>query len=160
MRSNRLSPITRAAQAMGLALTLCAAACSSSDGDGSTPTGCTPGAAEACPSGETCSAAGLCVPTGGVAGALVIDGADARACEILLASASTQVVNASFGDGVTGVLRRRDPRAAIAVSSAAGFADDAIRLELDGAPSGLSVAEVNCYDANGAALAGVTASVD
>lgn len=152
--------LTNTLRAAGLLLALSAAACSGGGDDGQT-SGCTPGASTGCPSGQLCSADGTCQPTGGTPGTLVIDSASARACEILLESPSTRVLRATYGAGVKGAMRSRAPRVAIAVASAtdASFAGDAIQLELDGATSDVRVAQVDCYDASGAALSSASATV-
>ncbi len=158
MTSQFLS-ITSILRTVALSAALAASACSGGD-DGVTPSGCTPGAADACPSGQTCNAAGSCEPTSGVAGALVIDSADARACEILLESSGATITRATFGAGVTGAMRTRPPRVAIAVTSEQAFAADAIQLQIDGAASNVSVTRIDCYAASGAPLTGASASVD
>lgn len=151
-------PFLRLLGAAAFSLTLGVAACASDD---PTPAGCTPGSADGCPSGQVCSAAGSCEATNAVSGALVIESANARACEVLLESSTTEVVRATYADGVSGALRRRPPRVAIAVASETdrAFATDAIRLELAGAAAGVEVVKVDCYDASGAALATASASV-
>ena len=125
------------------------------------PTGCTPGTTQGCSAGEICSAEGTCVPDGTTAGALVINAASARACEVLLSSDATAVVGATYATGVQGALRSRPPRYAIAVSQAANqpFAGDAVVLQLDGDSSAVTVEKVNCYDNTGSAITGATASL-
>lgn len=152
--------ITSILRTASLLAALGASACSGGGDDGTPSSGCTPGVADSCPSGQVCNAAGTCEPTSGVAGALVIDSAGAHACEILLASSGAAITRVTYGTGVTGAMRARPPRVAIAVSSGDAFAADAIQLEIDGAASDLSVSSVDCYDASGAPLAGASASID
>ncbi|MEQ9498066.1 MAG: hypothetical protein RIT81_14440 [Deltaproteobacteria bacterium] len=152
--------ITSLLRTASLVAALGASACSGGGDDGKTPSGCTSGVADSCPSGQICNAAGTCEPTSGVAGALVIDSAGARACEILLASSGAAITRATYGTGVTGAMRARPPRVAIAVSSDQAFGADAIQLEIDGATSDLSVSSIDCYDASGAPLSSASASID
>ena len=138
-------------------------ACSGSD-DAPPPggNGCTPGARDGCPAGQICSADGVCTPDGSTPGALVIETASARACEVLLSSSgSAQVVSAAYGSGTKGVLRARPPRFAIALNQTndTPFDSSAITLQIEGSASELSVQTVNCFDSAGAALPSATATL-
>ncbi|MEQ8275049.1 MAG: hypothetical protein RMA76_09495 [Deltaproteobacteria bacterium] len=144
-----------------LTLALCvglgAFACSSGDDD--PQTACSPGSG--CPAGQVCSDEGICKDGDTTPGELALLADGARACEILLESAATEVVRIAPRSGVEGVLRARPPRYAIAIASPAGaLPSDAVSLELNGEPSGVSVSKVECFDEAGALLTSASASID
>ena len=142
-----------------------AAACGGGDGGGNTrpppPTTCTPGTSTGCPSGQVCSAAGVCESVG-VQGTLAINAPGARGCEILLESTTAKVLGADFGTASTGVFRARAPRYAVAVASASNsdLGADAIRLTVEGEPSAITVRNVACYDNAGAPIANASAALN
>lgn len=135
------------------------AACGSGD-ETPPPMKCTPGASSDCPAGQVCSASGVC-EAGGVQGSLAIDAAEARACEVLLESATAKVVDVAFGSSDTGAFRARPPRYAVAVSRTSNtpFDGDSIRVTIDGDTAAVSVKSVACYDASGASISGASASL-
>ncbi len=141
-------------------------ACSGCGGD-TDPT-CTPGESGCecnsdgnCDAGLVCGSGNTCqTDTTGESG-LVFATASARACELLFEQTGTTITNATWGDGVRGVLRRRPPRVAIAVTQTTdrAFATGDVNLEFDGPVSDLILSEVRCFDSAGALIADATVTL-
>ena len=106
-----------------------------------------------CDDGLVCSGDVCTTEVGQVVG-LTIGSEDARSCEILLVeTASSTIESASYGEGTSGALRRRDPNVAIAVArnDDTAFTTSSIALVVDGDVEELSL-EARCFDASGAEL--------
>ena len=161
-----IQPILSALPKVLLAVGLAHVAACGGGGDGgdpgTTPPGnqCTPGTSTGCPAGQICSATGVC-ESAGVLGAMTINAPSARSCEALLESTQAKVNGATFGTGVSGAFRARPPRYAVAVARATNspFAADSIRLTIDGSPTDVTVKQIDCYDASGAAVSGASAAI-
>jgi hypothetical protein len=147
MRSPAITTFTLAA-----ALAFGVAACSDDDKKKDPPAGCTPGTTTGCAAGQICGSDGTCQAA--TSGMITIATASARSCELLFEQAGTTIVDATWGTGVKGAVRKRPPNVAIAISrtSDAAFGADAVTLQLDGAPSGVSLTDARCFDASGAVI--------
>lgn len=123
---------------------------------------CTPGSLDCactssgtCDAGLTCNASQICESETGTPSGLVINTAEARACELLFEQQGATLLSASYGADTHGALRRRDPNVAIAVSrgSDTPFESDSITLVVEGDVSDLNLRTTRCFDASGAELA-------
>ncbi len=80
----------------------------------------------------------------------------ARSCEVVLRETGATIQGATFGEGVTGQVRRQAPNVAVAFvrNADAPFEGAPVALQVDGAADGFTVRSVTCFDNTGAALAG------
>ncbi len=103
---------------------------------------------------------GVC--EGVVVSGLTISSPEARSCELLLQESAGRVLGATYADGVQGAWRKRAPNVAVAISqtSDAPLPAGVVRLEVGGDAAGVTIAEVSCFDAQGARLDGVRAGFE
>ncbi len=130
---------------------------------------CTPGEASCactdnggCNDGLECSN-NVCTTPGGTQTGLTISANGARSCEVLFAEgAGVKVLGATYGDGVTGALRRQAPKVALAFSRTtdADFAGGSVQVQLSGDASALSVSQTKCYDADSKLIDGASVSLN
>ncbi len=144
-----------------------ASGCSDPEGEqNNTPIECVAGQVGcACTSASTCGDGAVCeegMCVGVAVSGLTISSELARSCEVLLLESGSEILGATYADGVQGAWRKRAPNVALALSqtSDATLPAGTASLQISGDPSGLSIQEVSCFDAQGVRIDGVTASFE